>query len=89
MSNSNGSDKGSAATTRPALISWESWLSQVGVSACCGWRWRKAGFVSPVNICGRLYISSDEITRFVARAEAGEFSKVHITPQRPRQQIAA
>ncbi len=71
-----------AALARPALRSWDDWLKEIGRVPSTGWRWRKAGWVRPVNVAGRLYISTDEIARFVARAEAGEFAKEHKTPSR-------
>jgi len=33
-------------------------------------------------VCGRLYVSRDEINGFDTRAAAGEFSKTHVTPKR-------
>jgi hypothetical protein len=37
---------------------------------------------------GRQYISSEEIRRFTARAEAGEFAAEHPTPSRPATRTA-
>ena len=64
------------------LIALTKWAQQVGVTAVTVWRWRKAGWITPVNICGRLYLSRTEINSFVERASRGEFSQLHPVPQR-------
>jgi hypothetical protein len=58
-----------------ALVPFNSFLKQNGRSPSSGWRWRKNGFIQTINISGRLYVSQDEISRFRARAAAGEFAK--------------
>jgi hypothetical protein len=78
-----GNGNGSAGSPRPALIAWDAWLKQIGRTHTTGWRWRKAGWIHPVNIAGRLYVSDAAIAEFVRRAEAGEFSKEHKVPVRP------
>jgi predicted site-specific integrase-resolvase len=72
----------SGSSARPTLRSWDDWLNEVGVSKTTGWRWRKAGWIQPVNICGRLYVSDEAIGTFVRRAEEGEFSQVHTVTSR-------
>ncbi len=64
------------------LIALDHWLSAIPVTSTTGWRWRKRGWINTVNICGRLYVSRHEISRFEERAAAGEFSKTHKTPER-------
>jgi hypothetical protein len=63
------------------LVALDHWLSGIPVTSTTAWRWRKRGWINTVNICGRLYVSRHEIERFEKRASAGEFSKVHKTPQ--------
>jgi hypothetical protein len=74
---------GSAVQPRPALRSWDAWLKEIGRTHTTGWRWRKSGWIRPLNICGRLYLSDEAIAEFVRRATAGEFAKDHKTPTRP------
>ena len=57
--------------------SYAVFLQETGVSPVTGWRWEKKGLLKTINILGRKYISREEIRRFNARAEAGEFSRVH------------
>jgi hypothetical protein len=64
------------------LLAFDRWLKDIDRTPATGWRWRKRGWISTVNICGRLYISRNEINRFETRAAAGEFSKTHATPKR-------
>ena len=64
----------------PALRRFDHWLASIPASPTSGWRWRKNGWIKTVNICGRCYISTEEIARFLGRAEAGEFSKEHKVP---------
>lgn len=60
---------------KPAVISLSKWLKGVGVSKVTGWRWCKRGWLNPVNIAGRPYLTADDIHQFEARATAGEFAK--------------
>lgn len=57
------------------LVSFDRWLESLGITRNTGWRWRKLGLISPINIFGRLYLPKSEIERFNRRAIAGEFSK--------------
>ena len=59
----------------PELIALSKWLRSIGRGVTTGWRWCRAGWLHPVNIAGRPYLTGDEIRRFHARAKAGEFSK--------------
>ena len=69
-----------ATAAAPALRRFDHWLASIPASPTSGWRWRKNGWIKTVNICGRCYISTEEIARFLGRAEAGEFSKEHKVP---------
>jgi hypothetical protein len=56
------------------------WLTLIGKSRTTGWRWRKPGTngepprVKCCKVDNTWYISTKEIERFWARAEAGEFA---------------
>jgi len=64
------------------LFALDRWLKDIDKTASTAWRWRKRGWIKTVNICGRLYVSRQEINRFEERAAAGEFSKTPKTPKR-------
>ncbi len=64
----------------PSLQRYDAWLRSIPASSTTGWRWRRQGWVNVINICGRTYISAEEIARFLARAERGEFAQEHKTP---------
>jgi hypothetical protein len=64
------------------LLAFDRWLKDIDRTPATGWRWRNRGWIKTINVCGRLYISRDEIKRFETRAAAGEFSKTHVTPKR-------
>ncbi len=72
------------ATQTSGLVSYEKWLTEIDKTPATGWRWRQRGWIATVNIAGRLYISRAVIAEFERRAAAGEFSKVHETPNRKR-----
>lgn len=59
-----------------------TWGRAVGLTPVTLWRHRKKGWINPINIAGRLYITDEEIDRFVTRAQRGEFAKEHKTPSR-------
>lgn len=59
----------------PPLIAYRSWISEIGVSSTTGWRWIKNGWIHPINIAGRLYVTGEEIENFRLRANAGEFAR--------------
>jgi len=65
---------------RPPM-SLNHFIKQMGITTITAWRFRKAGKLKTVNICGRLYVPAEEIANFNRRAAAGEFSQVHKTPE--------
>jgi hypothetical protein len=54
----------------------------MGVSQVTGWRWRKLGFIRVLNVCGRNYVTREEIGLFEERAKRGEFSR-RVCPPHP------
>lgn len=66
-------------TPTEALIPFDRFLLENQICRVTGWRYRKAGWISAINISGRWYVRRTEIQRFIERAESGEFSKA-VTP---------
>jgi len=64
------SNKASAGVT-----AFSAWLKQVGRSDTTGWRWVRDGWLTPLNISGKLYLTAQDIAQFEARARNGEFRK--------------
>lgn len=64
------------------MVPFGKFLEDLDKSAVTGWRWRQDGFITTVNVAGKVYITEDEIRRFEARAIAGEFSKKSNAPRR-------
>jgi hypothetical protein len=58
--------------------------ADLGKTASTVWRWRNLGYLEVVNICGKLYITDEQISRFKQRAAAGEFAKKAVVPRRDR-----
>ena len=71
----------SAAIDSEPPIALDKFIEQSGLSAVTVWRYRRAGWLNTLNICGRHYVTRAEIARFNARAAAGEFAK---RPKQPR-----
>jgi hypothetical protein len=64
-------------------MSLHKFCENAGVSRSTGWRWRKNGWLTTVNIAGRPYLTDKALAEFMRRAEAGEFAKErHVTKQR-------
>jgi hypothetical protein len=63
-------------------ISLDKFIEQSGLSAVTVWRYRRAGWLNTLNICGRHYLTRAEIARFNARAAAGEFARELGRPKR-------
>jgi hypothetical protein len=58
----------------PAIVSYAKFLNSIGRSRTTGWRWRQHGWINVVTIAGRPYVRGEEIEKFLARAERGEFA---------------
>lgn len=71
------------------LQDFASFLRSLDRNAITGWRWRKAGMIQTVNICGRQYVTAEAVAEFKRRAMAGEFAKVHKAPARMKGMVAA
>ena len=56
------------------------WRKQNGITRATGWRWRRDGLISTINIYGRQYVTRDEEKRFLCRAAQGEFHRDPHTP---------
>jgi hypothetical protein len=63
-------------------IALDKFLEASGISATTLWRYRRAGWLRTLNICGRHYVTRAEITRFNTRAANGEFAKQLTPPKR-------
>ena len=66
------------------LFSFDAWLEGIDKTRTTGWRWRKEGIVSTINIFGKLYITRAEIERFEQKAMSGGFHKEVISPSARR-----
>jgi len=80
----NGANRPSAAIDSDPPIALDKFIQQSGLSAVTVWRYRRAGWLNTLNICGRHYLTRSEIARFNARAAAGEFAKAPTKPKRRR-----
>ena len=73
-----------ADTNYPSVVKWEHWLKLVGVHEATGRRWREKGMIEPsINIHGKLYLTTEDIGRFVACARRGQFAKEIRVPLAP------
>ena len=69
-------------THTAALIALNKWRKDVGVSSVTVWRWRRDGWLKTVNLAGRPYVTAEAGANFYRRAEAGEFAKKHVAPNK-------
>ena len=60
-----------------SLVPWEQWLAEINRTRSTGYRWRKDGLITTVNIFGKLYIEREEIARF------GEPERARLRKRRP------
>lgn len=67
--------KNTSQHAEQGLIAYRNWLAATGVSNTTGWRWARQGWIAPINIAGRLYVTHEEIKRFQERAANGEFAQ--------------
>jgi hypothetical protein len=74
----------SVAVDSDPPIALDKFIEQSGLSVVTVWRYRRAGWLHTLNICGRHYLTRSEIARFNARAAAGEFAKKPTRPKRRR-----
>ena len=71
----------------PSIKALDKFTQEMGVSPGTVWRWRKQGILETVNLHGRPYVTNEQVSRFVARAAAGEFAKVKLVPTPPRKRV--
>jgi len=64
------------------IVSLNKFCQEAGITPVTAWRWRKAGWLSTVNIAGRPYLTGEAVAEFLRRVEAGEFAKEHVVPRR-------
>ena len=76
---STGTNRREADLLRPP-ISLARFIQQMGITTITAWRWRRDGKLHTVNICGRQYVTAEEIAKFNARVTSGEFAREHKTP---------
>ena len=67
---------------QPALVALSIWLARMGIASTTCWRWRQKGWLKTTNICGKLYVASEDDAEFTRRAKDGEFAQAPQTPQR-------
>lgn len=63
-------------------LALDKFIEQSGLSAVTVWRYRRAGWLRTLNICGRHYLTRAEIARFNMRAATGEFARELACPKR-------
>jgi hypothetical protein len=77
----------SHSATTPSIdseppLALDKFIEQSGLSAVTVWRYRRAGWLNTLNICGRHYLTRIEIARFNLRAATGEFARKPARPSR-------
>ena len=77
----NATSQNTAPANRP-IVSLNKFCQEAGITPVTAWRWRKAGWLSTVNIAGRPYLTGEAVAEFLRRVEAGEFAKEHVVPRR-------
>lgn len=80
--NQRASENTTAQSPVSNFCAYDKWLEEMGISAATGWRWRRDGLITTVNILGRIYISREAVKAFEQKAADGAFSKVHFTPRK-------
>ncbi len=55
------------------MILLSQWLKDNGRSRVSGCRWVKVGWLKPLNIGGRLYLTLEEVREFGERAKRENF----------------
>ena len=77
-------NKGKGADPGPVPIPLSRWTRAIGRSAPTVWKWRRLGWLRTVNIASKQYVTPEAAAEFMRRAEAGEFARKAVTPQRKR-----
>src|SRR6266446_760950 len=65
------------------LVALDEWRDQIGRTSATIWRWRNKGWLTVLNISGRLYLTRSAIAKFEEAAASGALSQEHKTPKRP------
>lgn len=58
----------------PKLVAMCVWLREIGRCRSWGWKAVKRGWLHPIDIAGRPYLTEEDICRFHGRAATGEFA---------------
>jgi len=69
----------------PGLMALDKFIERIGVTRETLVKWRRHGLLDTCNIYGRLYVTTEEATRFKRRVMSGEFAKCIKRPQREQQ----
>jgi len=69
----------------PGLMALDKFIESIGVTRETLVKWRRNGLLETCNIYGRLYVTTEEATRFKRRAMSGEFAKCIKRPKREQQ----
>jgi len=56
------------------LIALKKFERDVGVSSTTTWRWTRLGWLHPVRIANKLYLTAADIEQFIQRAQRGELA---------------
>jgi hypothetical protein len=62
---------------------------EIGKTMATVWRWRKQGMLETLNVCGKIYVTDEQICRFKERAAAGEFAREPVGAARRKQEQEA
>jgi hypothetical protein len=62
-------------TTTSGLVAAHKYLAEIGRSRYWLWRQVRDGRIRTANICGKVYLSREDIWHFEHRAMAGEFAE--------------
>jgi hypothetical protein len=57
------------------VVALRKFERDAGISSTSSWRWTKAGWLHPIRIANKLYLTREDLAQFYARAKAGEFAK--------------
>jgi hypothetical protein len=67
------SDFNVAPSATSDLVALRKWRESIGVSSTTTWRWITAGWLHPIRIANKLYLTRIDIQQFTRRASSGEF----------------